>query len=208
MVNLHFSLLPRWRGAAPVERAILAGDDRTGVCVMAVEEGLDTGGIYARAEVPIGADETAAELRAELVGEGTTLLLDQLSAGLGPAEPQVRRGHLRREAHRRRAATRLGRPADRAPPAGAGRRRLDHVPGPSAQGVAHGPRRGPRRHPRTDRPRTRVAGPWRPVSSPARVGTGDGALELVEVQPEGKGRQAAAAWAQRRPARAGERLGS
>ena len=43
MVNLHFSLLPRWRGAAPVERAILAGDDVTGVCVMEVEEGLDTG---------------------------------------------------------------------------------------------------------------------------------------------------------------------
>ena len=56
MVNLHFSLLPRWRGAAPVERAILAGDDRTGVCVMAVEEGLDTGGIYALAEVAIGPD--------------------------------------------------------------------------------------------------------------------------------------------------------
>jgi len=52
MVNLHFSLLPRWRGAAPVERALLAGDERTGVCVMAVEKGLDTGGVYARVEVP------------------------------------------------------------------------------------------------------------------------------------------------------------
>ncbi|MFM7068969.1 MAG: methionyl-tRNA formyltransferase, partial [Actinomycetes bacterium] len=49
MVNLHFSLLPRWRGAAPVERAILAGDATTGVCVMAVEPGLDTGGVYASA---------------------------------------------------------------------------------------------------------------------------------------------------------------
>ena len=54
MVNLHFSLLPRWRGAAPVERALLAGDERTGVCVMDVEEGLDTGGTYACVEVPIG----------------------------------------------------------------------------------------------------------------------------------------------------------
>ena len=53
MVNLHFSLLPRWRGAAPVERAILAGDTVTGVCVMAVEEGLDTGGVYAREEVTV-----------------------------------------------------------------------------------------------------------------------------------------------------------
>ena len=52
MVNLHFSLLPRWRGAAPVERALLAGDPVTGVCVMALEEGLDTGGVYARSRSP------------------------------------------------------------------------------------------------------------------------------------------------------------
>jgi methionyl-tRNA formyltransferase len=82
MVNLHFSLLPRWRGAAPVERAILAGDDVTGVCVMALEEGLDTGGVYARREVPIGAETTAAELRVELVDVGTRLLVDTLAAPL------------------------------------------------------------------------------------------------------------------------------
>ena len=64
MVNLHFSLLPRWRGAAPVERALLAGDAETGVCVMQLEEGLDTGPVFACETVPIGADETAAELRA------------------------------------------------------------------------------------------------------------------------------------------------
>ena len=64
MVNVHFSLLPRWRGAAPVERALLAGDDVTGVCIMDVEEGLDTGGVYARREVPIGPTTTADELRA------------------------------------------------------------------------------------------------------------------------------------------------
>ncbi len=52
MVNLHFSLLPRWRGAAPVERAILAGDRETGVCLMKVEEGLDTGPVYAVRRVP------------------------------------------------------------------------------------------------------------------------------------------------------------
>ena len=70
MVNLHFSLLPRWRGAAPVERAILAGDDLTGVCVMRVEEGLDTGGVYAVRRVPISDTVTAEELRAELVTVG------------------------------------------------------------------------------------------------------------------------------------------
>lgn len=89
MVNLHFSLLPRWRGAAPVERAILAGDEVTGVCVMALEEGLDTGGVYARREVPIGPETTAAELRAVLVEVGTDLLVDTLSRPLGEPEPQA-----------------------------------------------------------------------------------------------------------------------
>ena len=71
MVNLHFSLLPRWRGAAPVERAILAGDRETGVCLMKLEEGLDTGPVYARRVVPIGNDTDLAALRAELVEVGS-----------------------------------------------------------------------------------------------------------------------------------------
>ncbi len=89
MVNLHFSLLPRWRGAAPVERALLAGDDVTGVCVMAVEEGLDTGGVYARADVPIGDTKTADELRHELVEAGCQLLLTTLQAGIGTPSEQI-----------------------------------------------------------------------------------------------------------------------
>jgi methionyl-tRNA formyltransferase len=74
LVNLHYSLLPRWRGAAPVERAILAGDSETGVCVMDVEEGLDTGAVYAREVVPIAPDETAGELHARLNAVGAALL--------------------------------------------------------------------------------------------------------------------------------------
>ena len=77
-VNVHFSLLPRWRGAAPVERAILAGDRETGVCVMELEEGLDTGPVYARERTPISDSETAGELRARLVTLGTELLLRSL----------------------------------------------------------------------------------------------------------------------------------
>lgn len=88
MVNLHFSLLPRWRGAAPVERAILAGDHRTGVDLMVVEEGLDTGGIHARAELPIGPDECAERLRERLVDAGTQLLVGTLGAGLPEPTPQ------------------------------------------------------------------------------------------------------------------------
>jgi methionyl-tRNA formyltransferase len=88
MVNLHFSLLPRWRGAAPVERAMLAGDDETGVCLMQLEAGLDTGPVYRCETVPIGRSTTAAELRRTLVNVGTRLLIEELSAGLGRAEPQ------------------------------------------------------------------------------------------------------------------------
>ncbi len=82
MVNLHFSLLPRWRGAAPVERAILEGDAETGVCLMAVEAGLDTGGIYAELGTAIGEEETAAELRSRLVAMGCRLLAEHLGDGL------------------------------------------------------------------------------------------------------------------------------
>jgi methionyl-tRNA formyltransferase len=88
MVNLHFSLLPRWRGAAPVERALLAGDRETGVCLMQMEVGLDTGPVFGCQAVPIGERTTAAELRDTLVGVGTDLLLAHLAAGLRDPVPQ------------------------------------------------------------------------------------------------------------------------
>jgi methionyl-tRNA formyltransferase len=81
MVNLHFSLLPRWRGAAPVERAILEGDSETGVCLMAVEKGLDTGPIYAIGDTSIDETESVEQLRARLVEIGCRLLLENLVAG-------------------------------------------------------------------------------------------------------------------------------
>jgi len=87
-VNLHFSLLPRWRGAAPVERALLAGDEVTGVCLMQIAEGLDTGPVYARTEVPIGSETTASQLRSQLVDAGSALLLGELDHGLGTPKPQ------------------------------------------------------------------------------------------------------------------------
>jgi len=93
MVNLHFSLLPRWRGAAPVERAILAGDHETGVCVMRVEEGLDTGPVYAVRTVPLDDDVTLATLRERLVAVGSDLLVDTLARGVqGLPEPQPQQG--------------------------------------------------------------------------------------------------------------------
>jgi methionyl-tRNA formyltransferase len=78
-VNLHFSLLPRWRGAAPVERAVLAGDAETGTCVMQLDEGLDTGPVYDCVSTRIEPDETAGELRTRLVELGTPLLVEVVS---------------------------------------------------------------------------------------------------------------------------------
>ena len=88
MVNLHFSLLPRWRGAAPVERAILAGDAETGVCLMVVAPELDTGDVYAVERVAIEPTDTLDGLRNRLVAIGTRLLVDGLTAGLEPPRPQ------------------------------------------------------------------------------------------------------------------------
>jgi methionyl-tRNA formyltransferase len=88
MVNIHFSLLPRWRGAAPVERAILAGDNHTGVCVMEVVEALDAGGVYASETVSMDPDATAESLTARLGQVGTELLLTCLELGLGDPIPQ------------------------------------------------------------------------------------------------------------------------
>ena len=90
LVNVHFSLLPRWRGAAPVERALLAGDAETGVCLMRVDAGLDTGPVFARTVVPVDADDTAGTLRSRLAEAGAHLLVERLPSlpGLVP-EPQV-----------------------------------------------------------------------------------------------------------------------
>ena len=78
--NLHASLLPRWRGAAPIHRAIMAGDKETGVMVMKMDEGLDTGPIAMAERVSIGADATTGELHDELARRGADLMLRALAA--------------------------------------------------------------------------------------------------------------------------------
>ena len=78
--NLHASLLPRWRGAAPIHRAVMAGDKETGVIVMKMDEGLDTGPIALAERVPIGADATTGALRDELARLGADLMLRALAA--------------------------------------------------------------------------------------------------------------------------------
>jgi methionyl-tRNA formyltransferase len=77
-LNIHASLLPRWRGAAPVERAIMAGDTETGVCLMQMDEGLDTGDVYVRAAIPIAAEDTGGSLERKLAVLGARLLVEFL----------------------------------------------------------------------------------------------------------------------------------
>lgn len=79
-VNVHASLLPRWRGAAPIQRAIEAGDPETGVCLMRMEAGLDSGPVFATATVTIGAEDTAGSLHDRLAETGGRLLRDSLGA--------------------------------------------------------------------------------------------------------------------------------
>jgi len=89
MVNLHVSLLPKWRGAAPIERALLAGDTQTGVCLMQIEEGLDTGGVIGLRTMAITDSTTADDIRSQLIAEGSQLLIEQLNSGLDPVVPQA-----------------------------------------------------------------------------------------------------------------------
>jgi methionyl-tRNA formyltransferase len=175
MVNIHFSLLPRWRGAAPVERAVLAGDDRTGVDLMVVEEGLDTGGIYARAELPIGPDDTAAELRARLAELGAGLLIDNFARGLGEPVPQQGEPTYAHKLEVADLAVDWSAPAEAI-------HRLVRVGG--AWTTHDGHRLKLWRSART------AAGP-----DGLEVPAGDGPLWLVEVQPEGRRRMPARAWA-------------
>ncbi len=199
MVNLHFSLLPRWRGAAPVERAILAGDEVTGVSVMALERGLDTGPIYAREAVAIAPGEHLKTLRDRLAGVGTRLLLEVLSGPLPEPEPQ--RGEptyaekLDPEALHltwKRPATELARVVrlDRAWTTWRTRRLLVL----DAEAVDdEGHETGTRPAPGTLRGDAVVAG--------------SGALRLRRVQPEGRAPMDAADWLRGARPVAGERLG-
>jgi methionyl-tRNA formyltransferase len=89
-VNVHASVLPRWRGASPVQAAILAGDATTGVSLMQMEKGLDTGPVHATVEVPIGSRETAGELEPRLAAAGAGLLIDFIDRVLdGSSVPRV-----------------------------------------------------------------------------------------------------------------------
>jgi methionyl-tRNA formyltransferase len=91
-LNIHASLLPRWRGAAPIHRSIMAGDAQTGVCIMQMEAGLDTGPVLLREAVAIRAEETTAELHDRLSALGARLIVEALDRLPLPAVPQPAEG--------------------------------------------------------------------------------------------------------------------
>jgi methionyl-tRNA formyltransferase len=199
MVNVHFSLLPRWRGAAPVERALLAGDAETGVCIMALEEGLDTGPVFDRAAVPIEPEETAAELRQRLGEVGNRLLLHRLEVGLSGAQPQ--QGEVTYAAKLAPAELEL----DFAQPAEVC---LRLVRVGRAWSTWRGKRLLVHRARALGGPDRLAVGELAPGEIEGNmVGTGDGLLELVVVQPEGKPAMAGTAWARGARPSVGERLG-
>jgi len=91
-INIHGSLLPRWRGAAPIQRALLAGDAETGVCIMQMEAGLDTGPVLLRGAFPIEATDTTVTLHDRLAELGARLVVEALGKLPMPAEPQPAEG--------------------------------------------------------------------------------------------------------------------
>ncbi len=196
MVNLHLSLLPRWRGAAPIERALLAGDSRTGVCLMQLEEGLDTGPVLGSVEVPITPTTTASDLRHELADVGSALLVEQVSRGLSDPRPQRGEATYAAKIDPAELIIDWSRP-------------LEHVDRLVRVGGASTAFRGRRLHIRLARP----GAPHERVGVPPgllegeRVATGTGWLHLVEVQPEAKRPMSAADWLRGARPVPGERVG-
>jgi methionyl-tRNA formyltransferase len=195
-LNIHGSLLPRWRGAAPIQRAIEAGDAETGITIMQMDEGLDTGPMLLAEAQPIAADETSATLHDRLAAQGARLIaeaLARLRAGTLVATPQPAEGAT--YAHKiDKAEAQI----DWRLPAALLERRIrafDPFPGCStevlgqplklwkaavvagAEGAAPGTRLD--------------GGPGRPRLV---LACGEGALELLELQPAGGRRMAAADW--------------
>lgn len=217
MINVHASLLPRFRGAAPIQHAILEGDSETGVSIMQMDEGLDTGPVLLRVPTPIAPDETGGELTARLAELGALALVEALAlvaADQARPEPQDEQGVTHApKITRQLARIRWSDPADRVarqvraldPKPGAWTQHHDHelklfgaLPADPASTIP-GSQAPPAPEPRT--PGTVLE------TDPALiVATGLGALQFIDVQPAGRTRMAAGAWGRGRGVRIGDRL--
>lgn len=192
MINVHASLLPRLRGAAPIQRAILAGEEATGISIMQMEAGLDSGPVLHSVRTPIGPDETAGELTARLADLGAQALIDTLSLlGAGAARPKVQ------DHAAATFAPKIGRElahvdwTDDAPVVARLIRAMDPEPGAWTElegrpfkvfGAMLAEGTGP-------------AGQVLGTGAALRIACGKGALDIHAVQPAGKAKMPAAAWA-------------
>ncbi|KRE78713.1 methionyl-tRNA formyltransferase [Arthrobacter sp. Soil763] len=192
-INLHFSLLPAWRGAAPVQHALIAGDDVTGAVTFRLEEGLDTGPVFGTLTETVGLKDTAGELLERLSHSGAVLLTQTLSAvdaGQAAAVPQ--QGDIS-------LAPKLtlddGRLDWRQPALAIGRRARGVTPEPGAWTTVDGQRI--KLEPVLLRPEGPALEPGRVAlaGKSVLVGTGSHPVELTRVQPAGKKMMNAADWA-------------
>ncbi len=190
-LNVHFSLLPRWRGANPVVAALLAGDEETGVSLMLLDQGLDTGPVVAGRTLTIGRDETGGELTTRLADLGAQLLVDVLQgwvAGAMSATPQPGLGVTH--------ASKLAKSdllLDMSISADELVRRIRALaPSPGARLMVEGVAVRVLAGRRIDR--DLAVGEVAVLDERVLVGTGQRALELLTVQPPGKGPMDAAAW--------------
>ncbi len=185
-LNLHASLLPRWRGAAPIQRAIMAGDAETGVCVMQMEAGLDTGPVLACEITPIGPEDTAATLHERLAKLGAPLMVKTLAAletGDAPPTPQPEAGAT--------YAAKIGKPEARIDWSRSAADLDTHIRGlspfPGAWCDIAGERVKLLMARPVDGPGTGTGAPGEALDDHLLVACGAGALRLVTLQRAGKG---------------------
>jgi methionyl-tRNA formyltransferase len=205
ILNVHASLLPKYRGAAPIQWAIASGETKTGVTIMQIDAGLDTGDMLAKASTDIGPDETAPELSARLAALGAQLLIDTIGA--------IERGTAIREKQNDSEATLApilkkedGRVDWTRPAREINNRRRGFTPWPGAYTTFRGQ---PLALLRTEalEDTSLLPGVVRVDGKKFLVGTGDGALALAEVQPGGKKRMSAEAYINGYKPQNGEHMG-
>jgi len=200
-INIHASLLPRWRGAAPIQRALLAGDSETGVCIMQMDAGLDTGPVLHQESLPIAADDTAATLHDKLAELGARLIVEALARSLVTPIPQPALGATYAAKIDKAEAW-----LDWRLPAGQLLRQVRAFnPFPGAAARLHG---NPIKVWRTEVDST-VAEPGTVMAADKRgivVACGDGALRLIELQKAGGKRLPAAQFLAGTPIATGDRF--
>lgn len=203
--NLHASLLPRWRGAAPIQRAIMAGDAETGVQVMRMTEGLDEGPILSTARLAIAPDQTAGTLHDRMAEAGADLLaatLADIAAGRAIETPQADEG----ATYAKKISARTARLRWTRPAAELDCKIRGLSPFPGAWFEAPGPRGPVRVKALLSRAEAGSGAPGEVLDDALLVATGEGAVRLLRLQREGRGPQDAADFLRGLPLPAGTRL--